>query len=82
MDLPRLLTDFQERFGKKSAELNRFLGFDYADWDYYKQLVVNIAQKLCDDESPRILPECLYILMNHEIKPRIWNAWSFVLFLN
>lgn len=82
MDLPRLLTDFQVRFGDKSAELIHFLGSYYADWDYFKQLVINIAEKLSKYENPRVLPECLYILMHHEFKPRIWDAGSFVLFLN
>jgi len=81
-DLPKLLSDFQSRFESKSAELTHFLGVYYADWDHYKQLVINIAEKLCDIESPRLLPECLYILMHHEIKPRIWEAGSFVIFLN
>ena len=82
MDLPKLLFNFQARFDRKSAVLTHFLGVHYADWDHFKQLVINIAEKLCDIESPRVLPECLYILMNHEIKPRIWDAGSFVLFLN
>ncbi len=82
MNLPKLLSDFQARFDSKSAVLTHFLGVYYADWDHYKQLVINIAEKLCDIESPRVLPECLYILMHHEIKPRIWDAGSFVLFLN
>ena len=82
MDLPRLLTDFQVRFADKSAELTHFLGYYYANWDHFKQLVINIAEKLSKYENPRVLPECLYILMHHEFKPRIWDAGSFVLFLN
>ena len=82
MDLPRLLSDFQVRFADKSAELTHFLGCYYANWDHFKQIVINIAEKLSKFESPRVLPECLYILMNHEFKPRIWDAGSFVLFLN
>jgi hypothetical protein len=82
MDLPRLLSDFQVRFGDKSAELTRFLGIYYANWDHFKQLVINIAKKLCNIGPLNLLPECLYILMNHEFKPRIWDAGSFVLFLN
>ena len=82
MDLPRLLTDFQVRFADKSAELTHFLGVYYANWDHFKQLVINIANKLCDIGPLNILPECLYILMHHEFKPRIWDAGSFVLFLN
>jgi hypothetical protein len=82
MDLPRLLTDFQVRFADKSAELIHFLGIYYANWDHFKQLVINIAKKLCDIGPLNILPECLYILMHHEFKPRIWDAGSFVLFLN
>jgi len=76
MNLPKLLTDFQVRFGDKSAELIHLLGSDYANWDHFKQLVINIA------ENPNLLPECLYILMNHEFKPRIWDVESFVLILN
>jgi len=70
------------RFANKSAELTHFLGVYYADWEHYKQLVINVAQKLCDIGPLNILPECLYILIHHEFKPRIWDAGSFVLFLN
>jgi hypothetical protein len=82
MDLPRLLTDFQVRFGDKSAELTHFLGVYYADWEHFKQLVINIAEKLGKFEDPELLPECMSILMKHEFKPRFWDAESFVLFLN
>jgi hypothetical protein len=82
MDLPRLLTDFKVRFGDKSAELTQFLGNDYTNWDHFKQLVINIAEKLSNIKYSNLLPECLYILMNHEFKPKIWDAGSFVLFLN
>ena len=82
MSLSRLLSDFQVRFADKSAELTHFLGYYYANWDHFKQLVINIAEKLSKYENPRVLPECLYILMHHEFKPRIWDAGSFVLFLN
>ena len=82
MDLPKLLYDFQVRFDSKSAELTHFLGVYYADWEHYKQLILSVAEKLCDNGRLNLLPECLYILMNHEIKPRIWDAGSFVLFLN
>jgi hypothetical protein len=82
MDLPRLVSDFQVRFGNKSAELTHFLGYYYANWNHFKQLVINIADKLCNIGPLNILPECLYILMNHEFKPRIWDVWTFVLFLN
>lgn len=82
MDLPRLLTDFQVRFGAKSAELTNFLGSYYANWDHFKQLILNVAEKFSKYESPGVIPECLYILMNHEFKPRIWDAGSFVLILN
>ena len=82
MDLPRLLSDFQVRFADKSAELTHFLGVYYANWEHFKQLVINIAKKLCNIGPLNILPECLYILMHHEFKPRIWDAGSFVLFLN
>ena len=82
MDLPRLLSDFQVRFGDKSAELTQFLGSDYADWEHFKQLVINIAEKLGKFEDPELLPECMSILMKHEFKPRFWDAESFVLFLN
>jgi hypothetical protein len=82
MDLPKLLTDFQVRFGDKLAELTNFLGSYYANWDHFKQLVINIAEKLGNIKYSNLLPECLYILMNHEFKPKIWDAGSFVLFLN
>jgi hypothetical protein len=82
MDLPKLLTDFQVRFGDKSAELTQFLGSDYADWEHFKQLVINIAEKLSRFKDPELLPECMSILMKHEFKPRFWDAGSFVLFLN
>ena len=82
MNLARLLSDFQVRFDSKSAVLTHFLGVYYADWEHFKQLVINIADKLSKFEEPELLQECLYILMNHEFKPRIWDAWSFVLFLN
>ena len=76
MDLPKLLSDFQVRFGDKSAEI------DHANWEHFKQLVINIAEKLSNIKYSNLLPECLYILMNHEFKPKIWDAGSFVLFLN
>jgi len=82
MSLSRLLSDFHVRFANKSAELTHFLGVYYADWEHYKQLVINVSQKLCDIGPLNILPECLYILIHHEFKPRIWDAGSFVLFLN
>jgi hypothetical protein len=82
MSLSRLLSDFQTRFGNKLAELIHFLGVYYADWDHFKQLVINIAEKLGKFEDPELLPECMSILIKHEFKPRFWDAESFVLFLN
>lgn len=91
MDLPKLLTDFQVRFADKSTELTNFLGVYYADWDYFKQLVINIAEKLgnpitFENLSLRphlnLFPGCMYTLMTHEFKPRDWDISSFVLFLN
>ena len=82
MDLPRLLTDFQVRFGDKSTELTHLLGSDYAIWNYFKQIILNIAEKLSRFEGPELLPECMSILMKHDFKPRFWDAGSFVLFLN
>ena len=82
MSLSRLLSDFQVRIGEKTAELTHFLGDDYANWIHFKQLIMTVAEKLSKYENPRVLPECLYILMHHEFKPRIWDAGSFVLFLN
>jgi hypothetical protein len=35
MNLPRLLTDFQERFGKKSAKCIQLLGIEYENWNYF-----------------------------------------------
>ena len=82
MDLPRLLSDFQVRFGDKSAEIIQLLGDDYANWDHFKQLILNVAEKLNKFKDPELLPECMSILMKHEFKPRFWDAESFVLFLN
>lgn len=85
MDLPRLLTDFQVRFADKSAELTHFLGVYYADWDYFKQLILNVAEKLGNPNlSPHLnlFPGCMYTLMTHEFKPRDWDISSFVIFLN
>jgi hypothetical protein len=85
MDLPKLLTDFQVRFGDKSAELIHFLGVYYADWEHFKQIILNVAEKLGNPNlSPylNLFPGCMYTLMTHEFKPRDWDVASFVLFLN
>ena len=85
MDLPRLLTDFQVRFGDKLPELTIFLGSDYANWDHFKQIILNVAEKLGNPNlSPHLnlFPGCMYTLMTHEFKPRDWDVSSFVLFLN
>jgi hypothetical protein len=44
MDLPRLLTDFQVRFGDKLAELTQFLGSDYANWDHFSISLLSFSQ--------------------------------------
>lgn len=85
MDLPKLLTDFQVRFTEKSAELTHFLGVYYANWDHFKQLILNVAEKLGNPNlSPHLnlFPGCMYTLMTHEFKPRDWDIASFVIFLN
>ena len=85
MDLPRLVSDFQVRFGNKSAELTHFLGCYYANWDHFKQLILTVAEKLGNPNlSPylNLFPGCMYTLMTHEFKPRDWDIASFVLFLN
>ena len=82
MNLLRLLSDFQVRFGDKSAEIIQLLGDDYANWDHFKQLILNVAEKLNKFKDPELLPECMSILMKHDFKPRLWDAGSFVLFLN
>jgi len=82
MSLSRLLSDFQKRFGDKSAELTHFLGSDYENWDHFKQLILTVAEKLSGFKDPELLSECMSILMKHEFKPRFWDAGSFVLFLN
>jgi hypothetical protein len=81
-DLPILLSDFEVKFCKKFAGIFELLADNYKNWDYFKQLILTVAEKLSKYENPRVLPECLYILMHHEFKPRIWDAGSFVLFLN
>ena len=81
MDLPRLLTDFQVRFADKSAELTHFLGCYYANWDHFKQLILNVAEKLGHPNIDTYF-KCMIILIRHQFKPRLWNSESFVLFLN
>ncbi len=49
MDLPKLLSDFQVRFGDKSAEI------DHANWEHFKQLVINIAEKLSNIKYSNLL---------------------------
>ena len=81
MNLPRLLTDFQERFGKKSAECIQLLGIEYENWNYFKQIILNVAEKLGHPNIDTYFI-CMIILIRHQFKPRLWNSESFVLFLN
>ena len=79
--MPRLLTDFQERFGKKSAECIQLLGIEYENWNYFKQIILNVAEKLGHPNIDTYFT-CMIILIRHQFKPRLWNSESFVLFLN
>jgi hypothetical protein len=82
MDLLRLLSYFEVKFFKNFPEIIELLADNYKNWEYFKQIIIKIAEKLSKYDNPRLLPECLYILMNHEFKPRFWDAGSFVLILN
>ena len=81
MNLPKLLTDFQEGFGKKSAECIQLLGIEYENWNYFKQIILNVAEKLGHFNIDTYFT-CMIILIRHQFKPRLWNSESFVLFLN
>jgi len=81
-DLLKLLSDFEVKFCENFSEIVELLADDYKNWEYFKQIIIKIAEKLSKYDNPRLLPECLYILMNHEFKPRFWDAVSFVLILN
>lgn len=81
MNLLRLLTDFQVRFGDKSAECIQLLDIEYENWHYFKQLILSVAEKLGNPNQDSY-PKCLNILMHHQFKPRFWDSESFVLFLN
>jgi hypothetical protein len=81
-DLLKILTDFEVKFCKNYAGIIELLADDYKNWEYFKQIIIKIAEKLSKYDNPRLLSECLYILMNHEFKPRFWDAGSFVLILN
>jgi hypothetical protein len=84
MNLPRLLTDFQERFCEKSAECIQLLDIEYENWHYFKKLILSVAEKLGNPnlETRDLCPKCMNILMHHQFKPRFWDSESFVLFLN
>jgi hypothetical protein len=81
MNLPRLLSDFQERFFAKSAECIQLIGIEYEDWHYFKQIILTVAEKLGNPNIDTYF-KCMIILMHHQFKPRFWNSESFVLFLN
>jgi hypothetical protein len=84
MNLLRLLTNFQERFGDKSAECIQLLDIEYENWHYFKKLILSVAEKLGNPnlETRDLCPKCMNILMHHQFKPRFWDSESFVLFLN
>ena len=84
MDLPRLLTDFQERFGNNLDKCTQLLDVDYENWHYFKQVIFTVAEKLGNPnlESQELYPKCMNILMHHHFKPRFWDSESFVLVLN
>ncbi len=81
MSLSRLLSDFHVRFADKSVECIQLLDIEYENWHYFKQLILSVAEKLCNPNQESY-PRCMDILMRHEFKPRFWDSESFVLFLN
>jgi len=91
MSILKLISEFQERFCNNLDECSQLLDIDYAIWDHFKQLILNVAEKLGNpitfenlNLSPylNLFPGCMYTLMTHEFKPRDWDVASFVLFLN
>ena len=79
MTLLKLISDFEIKFNDNLSQYKNLLGRDYAYWCYFKQLLIKVANKIEDSE---LFPECMYILMHHDYKPRLWDSLSFVLFLN
>ena len=79
MTLLKLISDFEIKFNKNLNQYKNLLGRDYAYWCYFKRLLIKVANKIEDSE---LLPECMYILMHHDYKPRFWDSSSFVLYLN
>jgi hypothetical protein len=85
MSILKLISEFQERFCNNLDECSQLLDIEYENWNYFKQLILTVAEKLGNPNlSPNLnlFPGCMYILMHHDFKPRIWDAESFVLFLN
>jgi hypothetical protein len=84
MDLPRLLTDFQERFGNNLDKCSQLLDVDYENWHYFKQVIFTVAEKLGNPnlESQELYSKCMNILMHHQFKSRFWDSETFVLVLN
>jgi hypothetical protein len=79
MTLLKLISDFEIKFNDNLSQYKNLLGRDYSYWTYFKQLLIKVANKIEDSE---LFPECMYILMHHDYKPRLWEPKSFVLFLN
>jgi hypothetical protein len=79
MTLLKLISDFEIKFNDNLSQYKNLLGRDYSYWTYFTQLLIKVANKIEDSE---LFPECMYILMHHDYKPRLWEPKSFVLFLN
>lgn len=79
MTLLKLISNFETKFNDNLNKYKNLLGSDYSYWCYFKQLVIKVANKIEDSE---LFPECMYILMHHDYKPRFWDYSSFVLYLN
>lgn len=79
MTLLKLISNFEIKFNDNLSQYKNLLGRDYAYWCYFKNILIKVANKLEDSE---LFPECMYILIHHDYKPRFWDSSSFVLFLN
>ena len=86
MNLHRLLSDFEVKFCENSRKIIKLLAHDYKNWNYSKQIIFTVAEKLGNPElnslKKVLYPNCMNYLMHHQFKPRFWDSESFVLFLN